>query len=65
MGWPAPLPQVLRIGYRLDEETALAWGALLEAEGEAETARAVYAAALAQDPFLERVRQQLARLEQP
>jgi tetratricopeptide (TPR) repeat protein len=65
MGWPAPLPQVSRIGYRLDEETALEWGAMLEAQGETATARAVYAAALALDPFLETVQQQVERLEGP
>jgi tetratricopeptide (TPR) repeat protein/O-antigen ligase len=53
MGWPVPLPQVTRIGYRQDGETALEWGALLEARGDLEAARRVYDATLALDQFVD------------
>jgi tetratricopeptide (TPR) repeat protein/O-antigen ligase len=59
MGWPAPLPQALRIGYRHDEPTALEWGGLLERQGDTTTAQKVYLAALELDPFLDQVRQRL------
>lgn len=59
MGWPAPLPQVARLGYRQDGEAALEWGDLLEARGDTETAIKVYEAALNLDPFLVKVRQRL------
>jgi tetratricopeptide (TPR) repeat protein len=59
MGWPVPLPQVARLGYRQDGETALEWGALLEARGATEDAFKVYRAALALDPFLTDVAKRL------
>ena len=59
MGWPAPLPQVARLGNRQNGEAVLEWGGLLEARGETETAIKVYEAALDLDPFLEEVRQRL------
>jgi tetratricopeptide (TPR) repeat protein len=62
MGWPAPLPQVARLGYRQDGEAALEWGNLLEARGDIEIAIKVYEAALNLDPFHEEVRQRLDRL---
>jgi len=64
MGWPVLLPQVTRIGYRLDREVALEWGELLEARGDTETAASVYRAALDLDPFLTEVRLRLERLEE-
>lgn len=57
MGWPVPLPQVARLGYRQDGEVAVEWGDLLEARGETGTAIRVYEATLDLDPFLEEVRQ--------
>jgi hypothetical protein len=62
LGWPVPLPQVTRIGYRHDAEVALEWGSLLEARGDTEAAAEVYEAALNLDPFLEIVRQRLEEL---
>jgi len=59
MGWPAPLPQVARLGYRQDGEAALEWGNLLEARGDTKTAIKVYEAALNLDPFLVEVRHRL------
>ena len=64
-GWPAPLPQVARIGYREDGETALEWGALLEARGDRDAAIQVYEAALDLDPFLTEVRKRLDRGSEP
>jgi tetratricopeptide (TPR) repeat protein len=52
---PAPLPQVVWIGYRQDGEAAQEWGALLEQRGDSDTIQLVYAAALRLDPFLEYV----------
>jgi tetratricopeptide (TPR) repeat protein len=60
-GWPVPLPQVARLGFRQDGATALEWGGLLEARGDIDTAIKVYEAALDLDPFLTEVRQRLAR----
>lgn len=62
MGWPVPLPQVLRLGYRQDGETAREWGKLLEARGDIETAAKVYEHALDLDPYLAEVRQRLGSL---
>jgi tetratricopeptide (TPR) repeat protein/O-antigen ligase len=59
MGWPVPLPQVARIGYRQDGETALEWGALLQKQGNLVTAQQVYARALMLDSYLDNMRQQL------
>ena len=64
-GWPALLPQVVRIGYRQDGEAALEWGDLLESRGDSETAIKVYEAALNLDPFLTEVRQRLGRASEP
>jgi tetratricopeptide (TPR) repeat protein/O-antigen ligase len=58
-GWPVPLSQAARIGYRQDGEAALEWGALLEEQGDPTGAREVYAAALALDSYLDSVRQRL------
>jgi tetratricopeptide (TPR) repeat protein/O-antigen ligase len=64
IGWPVPLPQVTRIGYRHDAEVALEWGSLLVARGDTEAAAEVYEAALNLDPFLMEVRQRLEKLGQ-
>jgi len=53
MGWVALLPQALRIGYRQDGEAAAEWAALLQQRGDLASARQVYAAALALDPYIE------------
>jgi tetratricopeptide (TPR) repeat protein/O-antigen ligase len=59
LGWPVPLPQVARIGYRQDVEAALEWGALLEQRGDLVAAQQVYTAALTLDSYLDDVRQRL------
>ena len=59
LGWPVPLSQAARIGYRQDGEAALEWGALLEEQGDPAAAREVYTAALALDAYLDSVRQRL------
>jgi tetratricopeptide (TPR) repeat protein len=59
MGWPVPLPQVLRIGYRIDGQAAMEWGALLEQQGDPNMAQLVYQAALDLDPFLDEVQRQM------
>jgi tetratricopeptide (TPR) repeat protein/O-antigen ligase len=59
LGWPVPLPQVARIGYRHDGEAAMEWGALLEQQGEVAMAQRVYALALTLDSYLDGVRQRL------
>jgi len=59
MAWPAPLPQVLQIGYRSDGQAALEWGDLLEQQGDPASAQLVYEAGLRLDPFLDEVRERL------
>jgi len=61
MGWPAPLPQALQIGYRSDGQAALEWGNLLQQQGEPASAQLVYEAALRLDPFLDEVRSGYSR----
>jgi mannosyltransferase len=59
LGWPVPLPQVARIGYRQDVEAALEWGAMLEQRGGLVAAQQVYTAALTLDSYSDDVRQRL------
>jgi tetratricopeptide (TPR) repeat protein len=62
-GWPAILPQVVRIGRPHDLEVALELGDLLQRQGNQEAAQRAYEAALWLDPYLDDVAETLADLD--